>query len=125
MVVEHAGPCRERLLGMLGLCALIWVGLHAVTAFRNFITLLDCSFSGFAPMSILLGLAYVLSLLAVDVFTCVTRSRTAAGIFMKFWAVCGLLAVGISLGDMGLLTDIFLLLFDLLTPCFPLSWLRE
>ena len=36
MVVEHAGPCRERLLGRLVLCALIWVGLHAVTAFRNF-----------------------------------------------------------------------------------------
>lgn len=112
-------------MGLLVLWALIWVGLHAVTAFRNFVTLLDCSFSGFAPCDIVLGLAYVLSLLAADVLTCVTGSRTAAVVFMKFWAVCGVLTALSFLKIPSSLSGLLAIPILLLTPCLPMSWLRE
>lgn len=116
---------RERLLGRLALCALIWIGLHAVTTVRNFITLFDCAFSAFPPLAIVPGLAYVLSLLAVDVLACAAKSRTAAGVFMKFWAVCGMLTA-LSFWKMeGSLADLLAIPILLLTPCLPLVWLRE
>lgn len=123
--MEHVDPRRERLLGYLVLCALIWVGLHAVTAVRNFFVLFDCAFSGFAPLALILGAVYLLSLLAVNVMTCAAASRTAAGVLMKFWAACDLLSIGVFLGGEGLLARVLILPFGLLTPYFPLSWLRE
>ena len=121
MPMKHGSAYRERLLGRLVLCDLIWIGLYAVTMVRNFIAVFDCAFSGFAPLSIVLGLAYVLSLLAVDVLVCAAESRSAAGVFMKFWAVCGVLT-SLSFWEIqGPLADLLLLL----TPSLSLSWLRE
>ena len=115
----------ERLLIYLTLCSLAWAALHTVTAFRNFVTLLDCAYSGFDRMSMALGAAYLTSLLGTGLLTRAAKSRTAAKVFMKFWAVCGLLVLGVALGGEGPLANLLLLPFGLLTPWFPLSWLRE
>lgn len=125
MPMKHGSAYRERFLGRLVLCALIWIGLHAVTMVRNFVTLFDCAFSGFAPLSIVLGMAYVLSLLAVDVLVCAAESRSAAGVFMKFWAVCGVLTALSFWEIQGPLADLLATSILLLTPSLPLSWLRE
>ena len=116
---------RDRLLVRLTLCALAWVVLHAVTAVRNFILLLDCAFSGFDALSALLGGAYLAGLLGTGWLTYAAGSRTAAGVFLKFWAVCGLLTAGMALVGEGPPANLLLLPFGLLTPWFPLSWLRE
>ena len=87
---------------------------------RNFIAVFDCAFSGFAPLSIVLGLAYVLSLLAVDVLVCATESRSAAGVFMKVWAVCGVLTALSFWEIQGPLADLLATSILLLTPSPPL-----
>lgn len=123
--MEHTGPHQKRLLGWLVLCTLIWIVFHAVTTVRNFITLSDCAFSGFASLTVVLGLAYALSLLAVDALVCATESRAAAGVFMKFWAVCSVLTALSFLKIEGFLAELLAIPILLLSPCLPLSWLRE
>lgn len=120
--MERTDTRRERLLGRLVFCALVWVVLHAVTAVRNFITMFDCGFSGFSSLSAALGLVYLLCLPVVDMMTCIAGSRTAAGVLMKFWAVCGLLTAASLLNP---LADLLALPILLLTPRLPLAWLLE